>query len=129
MTRGRRSLTPEERRYKKVIAKNLNDLLAANAKRKIDVHKATGIPVSTLTGYFQAKTLPNAGNVQAMADFFGILKSDIDPRFGPGYSINNDVDLDRIIREGTATYNGKPLSAEVTGAIRDLLEAAEGSED
>jgi len=125
MTRGRGSLTPEERRYKKVIAKNLNDLLVATSKRKIDVHKATGIPVSTLTGYFQGKTLPNSNNVQAMADFFGILKSDIDPRFGPGYSINNDVDLDRIIKEGTATYKSKPLSAELSKAIRNLLDAAE----
>ncbi|WP_413770214.1 LexA family protein, partial [Vibrio vulnificus] len=42
----------------------------------------TGIPVSTLSGYFAKRSTPNAGAVQKLADYFGVNKSDIDPRYG-----------------------------------------------
>jgi hypothetical protein len=39
------------------------------------------IPKSTLTGYVQGTSLPTAGNVQKLADYFNVKKSDLDLRF------------------------------------------------
>ncbi|HBI2077463.1 TPA: LexA family transcriptional regulator [Enterococcus faecalis] len=59
----------------------------------MDIHVATNIPKSTLTGYIKGTSTPNKGNIQKIADFFGVKKSKIDPRFnseltnGPGNNL------------------------------------------
>lgn len=73
--------TPQDKNNKAVIAKRLNSLLQERNKKQVDIHKTTGIPTSTLTGYFKGTSLPTPGNVQKIADFFMVNKSDIDPRF------------------------------------------------
>ncbi|PLA80315.1 hypothetical protein CYR81_09925 [Enterococcus faecalis] len=81
MTRGRGELTPKDIEIRKIISSNINNLLAQSNKRQIDIHVATNIPKSTLTGYIKGTSTPNKGNIQKIADFFGVKKSNIDPRF------------------------------------------------
>lgn len=78
---GRNRLTPQEIELKKVISSNLNKLLEKTTKKKIDVHRLLNIPQSTVSDYFSGKTLPSEENISKLADFFDVLKSDIDPRF------------------------------------------------
>lgn len=78
---ARAELTPLEIQTKVITSRNLNNLLEAKGGKKTDIHKKTGIPTSTLSDYFTGKTLPNPGNLQKLADYFGVWKSDIDPRF------------------------------------------------
>lgn len=92
MTRGRGKLTPQDIEYMKTISLNINRLLNEQNKKQIDIAREAKIPPSTLTGYIKGTSLPIPGNVQKIADFFGVLKSDIDPRFKSKqdyYSINN----------------------------------------
>lgn len=77
----RTELTPQDKEYKKVISATLNELLQLSGKKQIDITRQTGIPTSTLTGYFKGTRLPSPVNVQKLADFFNVLKSDVDPRF------------------------------------------------
>ena len=77
----RTELTPQDKEYKKVISATLNVLLQLSGKKQIDITRQTGIPASTLTGYFKGTRLPSPVNVQKLADFFNVLKSDVDPRF------------------------------------------------
>lgn len=77
----RTELTPQDKEYKKVISATLNELLQLSGKKQIDITRQTGIPASTLTGYFKGTRLPSPVNVQKLADFFNVLKSDVDPRF------------------------------------------------
>lgn len=77
----RTELTPQDKEYKKVISATLNELLQLSGKKQIDITRQTGIPASTLTGYFKGTRLPSPVNVQKLADFFTVLKSDVDPRF------------------------------------------------
>lgn len=77
----RTELTPQDKEYKKVISATLNELLKLSGKKQIDITRQTGIPASTLTGYFKGTRLPSPVNVQKLADFFNVLKSDVDPRF------------------------------------------------
>lgn len=77
----RTELTPQDKEYKKVISATLNELLQLSGKKQIDITRQTDIPASTLTGYFKGTRLPSPVNVQKLADFFNVLKSDVDPRF------------------------------------------------
>lgn len=81
MTRGRGELTPQDIEIRKIISNNINKLLVQHNKKQTDIHNATGIPKSTLTGYIKSTSTPNQGNIQKISDFFGVKKSDIDPRF------------------------------------------------
>ncbi|MFK4781406.1 S24 family peptidase [Lactococcus petauri] len=110
MARGRGHSTPQDEENKKIISSNLNKLLSDTNTKKIDIHRATEIPVSTLTGYFQAQTLPNAGNLQKLADFFGVYKSDIDPRFADDSTI-------KIV-----SSNNEPLIEETVETMKKLEE-------
>lgn len=51
--------------------------------KQVELSKAAGIPPSTLTGYVKGTSLPIPDNVQKIADYFELMKSDIDPRFAP----------------------------------------------
>ncbi|WP_105124785.1 XRE family transcriptional regulator [Streptococcus suis] len=81
MVRGRGKLTPQEIELMSVISANINRYLTEQNKKQIDLSRGTGIPPSTLTGYVKGTSLPIPSNVQKIADYFGLKKSDIDPRF------------------------------------------------
>ena len=81
MARGRGKLTPQDKEYMKIFSTNLNNVLSERNCKQAELSRATGIPASTLTGYVKGTSLPIPGNVQKIADFFGLLKSDLDPRF------------------------------------------------
>lgn len=67
--------------------KELRAQISANLKKytegltQYQLSDMTGIPVSTLSGYFAMRSTPNAGNIQKIADALHINKSDLDPRF------------------------------------------------
>ena len=81
MARGRGKLTPQDKEDMKVFSANLNSLLSDRNCKQAELSRATGIPPSTLTGYVKGTSLPIPGNVQKIADFFGVPKSTLDPRF------------------------------------------------
>lgn len=81
MARGRGSSTPQDLEYIKIISSNINRLLEYHNLKQIDLSKETGIPTSTITGYVKGTSLPIPGNIQKIADYFRVNKSDIDPRF------------------------------------------------
>ena len=73
--------TPQDDLNKKIISRNILRYLKERNLKPIDIHRQTGIPKGTLSGYINATSLPNPGNVQKIADYFNVWKSDIDPRF------------------------------------------------
>lgn len=79
MARG--ELTPQEIENRKKISLNLNQLISEKNISQAEIARRTHIPPTTLTGYFKGTSTPNAGNIQKLADFFGVNKSTIDPRF------------------------------------------------
>lgn len=58
---------------------------------QLELSKMTGIPVSTLSGYFAERSTINAANVQKLADALNVAKSAIDPRFAPKEISNNNI--------------------------------------
>ena len=91
MARGRGKLTPQDKEDMKVFSANLNSILSDRNCKQAELSRATGIPPSTLTGYVKGTSLPIPGNVQKIADFFGVPKSVLDPRFVTNNSMVDDT--------------------------------------
>ncbi len=72
---------PQDLINKRIFSENLNKFMANRGVRQIDLHNATSIPKSTITGYVKGTSLPTAGNLQKIADFLNVTKSQLDPRF------------------------------------------------
>lgn len=81
----RSKYTPQDLENMKNVSNNLRKLISVKGVTQSQLSSKTGIPASTLSGYFNATSLPNAGNLQKMADYFKVQKSDIDPRFKTGF--------------------------------------------
>lgn len=81
MARGRGKLTPQDKLDMQEFSRRLNKLLSERNCTQAELARQTKIPPSTLTGYVKGTSLPVPGNVQKIADYFGLKKSDIDPRF------------------------------------------------
>jgi phage repressor protein C with HTH and peptisase S24 domain len=73
--------SPQDDKNKLYFSIKLNELLNLNNKKQIDLHRDLQIPKSTITGYVKGTSLPTMGNLQKIADYFNVLKSDIDLRF------------------------------------------------
>ncbi len=78
---ARNELTPQELLLRKTISNNIKKLAELKNKNQSDISKELKIPKTTLNGYFNASSTPNSGNIQKLADYFGVKKSELDPRF------------------------------------------------
>lgn len=73
--------SPQDLKNKDFFSRKFNELLNKHGKKQADISRDLSIPKSTLTGYVQGTSLPTAGNVQKLADYFNVKKSDLDLRF------------------------------------------------
>lgn len=117
---ARTELTPKDIEYKKIISSRLNHLLTKNNLKQVDVHNKTGIPASTLTGYFKGSTLPSPGNVQKLADLFNVKKSEIDPRFELNEKKTKRT-VDLADEDAIFTYEGRKIPKEDLEMIKRFM--------
>lgn len=89
--------------------KDRNKIIASNIKGYIKLHKITqkqlaesiGLSPSTMSDYMNLRSNPSHGVIQKIADYFGILKSDIDTTYKENSQISsietiyNKLDGDR----------------------------------
>lgn len=119
MARGR--LTPQDNQYKLIIGENLTRLGKLRHVKQIDVAHQTGISTSTINGYFNGSRLPTPENVEKLAKFFRVDKSEIDPRFDTEKEEQErtvDLEKDPVV----LSYGGKPVSEEDMQIIKAILE-------
>lgn len=116
---------------KRIFSKNLNKFLSQSQKTQKEVAEAINVSPQTFNTWCQGIALPRMGKVQKLADYFGILKSDlIDDKEESDLTSRDkrDIakDLDRIMTEikngndGPLYYNG----TEIDDASINLLENA-----
>ena len=118
---ARTELTPQDKEYKKIISSRLNDLLSKSGRKQIDITRSVGIPASTLTGYFKGTRLPSPKNVEKLAEYFNVEKSDIDPRFGRD-SREDDLKTADLADDDTIfTFEGKPIPEQDLEYMKRLL--------
>mgnify|MGYP001773244150 CR=1 FL=1 len=77
---GRGKSTPQDEAMRTIVSSNIKKYLNIKKKKAVDLQKNTGISQSSISEYINGKSLPNPGNLQKIADFFGVLREDIDPR-------------------------------------------------
>jgi transcriptional regulator with XRE-family HTH domain len=62
---------------KEILAKNLNYYIGKSGKDRRQLAEIWGVPYSTLTNWVTAKKYPRIDKIEIMADYFGILKSEL----------------------------------------------------
>ena len=63
-----------DEKQKKIFSKNLSFYLEKSGKSQKEVAKAIGVIPQTFNTWCTGKILPKTGKIQAIADYFGILK-------------------------------------------------------
>lgn len=118
---ARTELTPQDKEYKKIISSRLNDLLSRSGRKQIDITRSVDIPASTLTGYFKGTRLPSPKNVEKLAEYFNVEKSDIDPRFGRDPNEDDLKTADLADDDTIFTFEGKPIPEQDLEYMKRLL--------
>lgn len=87
---------------KEIFAKNLNYYIDRSGKDRRQLAEIWKVPYSTLTGWVNAQKYPRIDKIEMMADYFGILKSDlIEDKMTEEKEKDNDILADIIVRMRT----------------------------
>ena len=138
---ARAKLSEFDRNLRAKIAKNLKKVTKNYTQAELS--ELTGIPASTISGYFSERSTINNRNLQKIADAMNVKKSDIDPRFedtllkeekkNPYYHLtekdHRDVgkELDAILSgmesDTDLAFYGEPLDDETRRLVADAIES------
>lgn len=89
---------------KEVMAKNLSHYVNASGKTQKEIAEVVGVAASTFNDWLKAKKYPRIDKIEILADYFGVLKSDLIEERSEDYKTmqkNNDAIADIIIRMQT----------------------------
>lgn len=89
---------------KETLSKNLKYYIEKSGKDRGELAEIWGFPYSTLTEWINAKKYPRIDRIEIMADYFGILKSDLIEEKTEEHremQKNNDTLTDIIVRART----------------------------
>lgn len=119
----RNKLSRFDKELRAQISENLKKHTGGMTQFKLS--EITGIPVSTLSGYFAMRSTPNAGNIQKIADALHINKSDLDPRFS-----NNILKSDANEEPELNTRDEREIESDLEDMMNSVSSAAfEGEDD
>lgn len=115
----RTAVSEIDKAIRKKISLRLKSLANINELTQSDISLKTGIPASTLSGYFAERSTINPGNLQKLADFFGVDKGFIDERYLEIDTLRNtnlkskNDDSDKILNNyNILNYKGKKKAIE-----------------
>ncbi|MHC5215431.1 helix-turn-helix domain-containing protein [Enterococcus sp. LJL128] len=75
---GRPAITEFEQKLRETISNNLKRITYGYTQAQVS--EMTGIPASTLSGYFAKRSTIKRDNLKKIAEAFNVKESDIDPR-------------------------------------------------
>ena len=79
---------------KQIFAKNLKKLMDLSGKNQMDLMNDLDLSSSTVSSWCTGQKLPRMGKIQMLADYFGVMKSDlIENKSKPpeSYYLNDDA--------------------------------------
>ncbi len=123
--------SPQDIKNREIFSQNLNRIMKNKGVRQIDLHNNLGIPKSTITGYVKGYSMPTLGNIQKIADYLNVKKSDLDPRFSANSSaLKTDTEPIPIedLKNSFMTFDGKPLTEDDLKAIQTIIEVYLGKQ-
>lgn len=84
---------------KKIMAKNLKRLMSEKGVTAKELSKTLAFPYTTLLSWLKADNYPRIDKIEAMANFFGVLKSElIEEKLTEKKKKDNDLMADVIVR-------------------------------
>lgn len=82
---------------KQVLAKNLSDYVDRCGKTQRELAEIVGVAPSTFSDWMKARKYPRIDKIEILADYFGILKSDlIEEKFEVGMTQEEQKNSDAI---------------------------------
>ena len=82
---------------KTVFANNLKKFIVMSGRDRKDIAKALGVPYSTLTDWTNARKYPRISNMEKLAEYFGVSKSNLIEDF-EAKEKDNDALADIIVK-------------------------------
>lgn len=84
---------------KKTLARNLSYYMAVSGKSQKELAEIAGVSAPTFNEWIKAKKFPRIDKIQKLADYFGVLKSDlIEEKMTEEKEKDNDIMADIIVR-------------------------------
>lgn len=115
---------------KQVFSRNLRKYIADSKITQKELADAVGVSAPTLNEWVAGKKFPRIDKVQKLADYFGILKSDlIEEKLTPEKEKDNDLLAEIIVRMRTdedfrdAVVELYQYDTEKLSSIRRMLQA------
>ncbi|MDR0921737.1 MAG: helix-turn-helix domain-containing protein [Lactobacillales bacterium] len=144
---GRNELTPFDFQIREQISNNLKKI--TYGKTQAQISQMTGIPISTLSGYFAKRSTINQVNAHKIAKAFNVHISEIDPRAvslkqlndwdsqltpshfdkvkrlesKPGWATDQDVlDLEEMLESNVSmAFGGEELTYDDKEKVKNVL--------
>lgn len=108
---------------KQIFAKNLNYYLVKKGKTQSDLVKDLKITASTVSDWATGKNYPRIDKMQLLADYFGILKSDLTEEH-PEAALTDDIELQDYLEELKNRDEMRMLFSLAKGASKqDVMQA------
>lgn len=86
----------QDENYRRIFARNLNRFLEISGKNQADIATLLNVSQAAVSNWCKGIKMPRMDKVQALADYFGINKSDLledkpEPEHDSSYYINEDA--------------------------------------
>lgn len=108
---------------KKIFAKNFNYYLSVNKKTQSDIVSDLNITASTISDWANAKKYPRVDKMQLLADYFGILKSDLTEEHETA-KLTDEIELQEYLEELKNRSEMRMLFSLAKGATKeDVMQA------
>lgn len=108
---------------KEIFAKNFNYYLKINGKNQSDIVERFGITASTVSDWANGKKYPRVDKMQMLADYFGILKSDLTEEHEES-KLTDDIELQEYLEELKNREEMRMLFSLAKGATKeDVMQA------
>ncbi|EPF4429226.1 LexA family transcriptional regulator [Escherichia coli] len=127
---ARPSLNNFEKQLRKEISNNLKRI--TRGKTQAQISEMTGIPASTISGYFSQRSTIKEDNLKKIAKAFGVAESEIDPRFTDNYDflkLKKDVmdELNSGKKLNEDDFNKLSNTAHKIGASLSVMNTDRGN--
>lgn len=108
---------------KKIFAKNLNYYMTTNNKTQSDLVTDLNLTASTVSDWANGKKYPRVDKMQLLADYFGILKSDLTEEHETS-KMTDDIELQEYLEELKNRSELRMLFSLTKSATKEDVEKA-----
>lgn len=110
---------------KEIFARNLAFYIERSGKTQKELSLEWDVPTSTINNWMMGKTYPRMGKIELMANYFGILKSDlIEDKKKQSIITDGLTDSQRMLIEFAKTVP-EDKAAMILKVIQSIVEADE----